>query len=178
MPVQKRVSKGLTQGHIDQLKSEGILSLGEDISVSTPDYKFDATKPVEFILNVTDAIVSVGDLETFSGRGLAIPPRSLIFLPHYATEENIRRSAGLRSSITTARSLRCVTDPVSELTSDDLTPRPSLEESLSPGEHLDEEPNPFDKGLADLEAKEAEFEKRVTGRGKRVLRNKGKTDTV
>jgi len=178
MPATKRATKGLTIGQLDQLKSEGILSLGEDTSTTTQAYHYDATKPVEFILNVTDAIVSVGDLETFSGRGLAIPPRSLVYLPHYATEENIRRSAGIRISLSGARSLRHVINPVEELTSEDLTPRLSLEESLSPGEHLDEGDNPFDKSLSDLEKKEEEFEKRVTGRGKRLLRGKSKTETA
>lgn len=178
MPALKRSPKGLTQGQVDQLKNEGILSLGDGLSTITQEYRYDSTKPIEFVLNATDAIVSVGDLETFSGRGLAIPPRSLVFLPHYATSENIKRSAGIRASLSTAKSLRHVLDPVTELTSEDLTPRPTLEESLSPGEHLDEEENPFDKGLADLERKEEEFEKRVIGRGKKLLRGKGKTETA
>ena len=174
MPSKKVASRALTEEQVSQLKSEGVLSIGNQLQDIGLDTTFDKVEKIEYVLNATDSIVSIGDIETFSGRGLAIPPRSLIFMPHYATQEKIKRSAGLRNSVVRAKSLRLIENPVGELTTDDVTPQPSMEDTLAPGEHLDSTENPFDGVLDEIERKEEAFDERMTGRGRTGRRQRVK----
>jgi hypothetical protein len=171
----KRVTRVLTEQDLNQLKNEGVLSLGDKLPQIESDLSFDKVTEINYVLNATDAIVSIGDLKTFDGsEGLTIQPRNLVFLPHYATQENLKRSTGLRNLISRSKSLKLVVDPLKELTVADVTPNPTMEETLAPGEHLDDSDNPFDDVLDEIDRKEAAFDARITGRGRQPRRQRAK----
>ena len=144
---QAKKSDLLSQSQVDLLKSTGMVG----VIGSEPKFKIEEYKDIEFVFNASDAKVHVADILLLNGeRGFFFNPRSLVYMPHFATTEEVMKSVALRTAVIIQGTLKVVRDPTKEISESDLEPHKPLGEVLTKGEYRDDSYNAFDQKLDEV----------------------------
>ena len=175
MPKEAIKKTGLTPEQVEQLKSTGRLSGGSKVAKKLQTI----TGDIEYVLNLTNRKIMISDLMLTNDdkvpSGIAIGPNELVYLLSFAEPAAIKRSKSLMNAVLFQGVLKIVKDP-SEVTVEQMTPKPPLGERLGRGEYVDNRTNPYDAELDRVDAEEESYNAAQESRvyRKRVKRVKGK----